>query len=517
MSAMDFDGGAGGPVLDLALADEAATARLAADLAMVLGRGDVVALSGDLGAGKTHFARAFVRAVAGDPAMEVPSPTYTLAQIYEVRPKITHFDLYRLGDASELDELGFEEAAETGIVLAEWPERAPAVIEAASVVVELRDAPGGGRRARVFATPEAGLRIARTLGARRFLEAAGFGHAVRMPFPGDASARRYESVAAGNAPAMLLMDSPPLVPGPPVRGGLPYARIAHSAETVLSFVGIARALETAGLGAPAILHADLAQGFVLMPDLGREGVLDAAGRPIPERYEAAMDALAHLHARPAPRAIELEGGAVHRVPPFDRGALAIETSLLPDWYWPHREGAGPGEAARARFEAIWDRLFDRLDGAETGLVLRDLQWPNLIWRARETGHRRVAFLDFQDALIGPTAYDVASLARDARVDIPPELETRLVRRYVERREAQGARFDRAGFEEAYAIMGAQRATKILGIFVRLLRRDGKPQYLRHIPRIQSYLKRSLAHPALGELAGFLTEFALLDEDPTQDA
>ncbi len=128
------------------LPDEAATARLAADLALVLKQGDVVALSGDLGAGKTHFARAFIRALAGDPALEVPSPTYTLAQVYETRPKVTHFDLYRLGDESELDELGFEEAVETGLVLVEWPERAPDTLASASLHIELTDGPAAGGR-----------------------------------------------------------------------------------------------------------------------------------------------------------------------------------------------------------------------------------------------------------------------------------------------------------------------------------------------------------------------------------
>ena len=499
---------------DLFLPDEAATARLAADLALVLGRGDVIALSGDLGAGKTHFARAFVRTLSGEPDLEVPSPTYTLAQIYETRPKVTHFDLYRLGDEDELEELGFDEATETGLVLVEWPERAPRVFTQATVRLELADAVGGGRQARITATPDAAKRIRRSLDARAFLTGAGLPDAIRQAFQGDASARRYETVPGPDGTPLVLMDSPALVLGPPVRNGLPYARIAHTAETVLAFVAVAQALEAAGLGAPRILDADLEAGFVLMTDLGRDTVLDGEGRPIPERYEAAMDALAHFHSEPPRRDLPTREGPVHPVPPFDRGALSIEVSLLLDWYWPHRRDAPPSETERARFDTVWDALFDRLEGAEPALVLRDLQWPNLVWRPSETGHRRVAFLDFQDAMIGPSAYDVASLAQDARVDIPAELEDRLRHHYMSLREARDPRFDKHAFEEAYAIMAAQRATKILGIFVRLLRRDGKPQYLRHIPRIQSYLKRSLRHPALQALANLYEDWALLDDEPT---
>lgn len=500
------------------LPDEAATARLAADLALVLKQGDVVALSGDLGAGKTHFARAFIRALAGDPALEVPSPTYTLAQIYETRPRVTHFDLYRLGDESELDELGFEEAVETGLVLVEWPERATDALASASLYIELTDGPAGGRTAHIRATEDAGKRIARTLAARDFLAQAGFAEADRAPFQGDASARRYETVTAHGASPMILMDSPALILGPPVRDGLPYARIAHTAETVLPFVAIARALGEEGLGAPAILDANLDAGFVLMSDLGRGIVLDETGRPIPERYEATMAALAHWHAHPPRRELPAVGDAVHVVPPFDRGALSIEVSLLLDWYWPHLRGRLPDEAERQRFESVWNALFDRLADAEPAIVLRDLQWPNLVWRPDEAGLKQVAILDFQDAMIGPSAYDVASLAQDARVDMPIELEQRLLDHYIGLRTARDGTFDRARFAQDYAIMSAQRSTKILGIFVRLFRRDGKPQYLRHIPRIQSYLQRSLMHPVLGDLAALYRDWALLDDTAarTQD-
>ena len=118
-----------------------------------------------------------------------------------------------------------------------------------------------------------------------------------------------------------------------------------------------------------------------------------------------------------------------------------------------------------------------------------------------SGTDRLGIIDFQDAMIGPAAYDVASLAQDARVTIPPELEQEIVEAYCAARERQGD-FDRAGFEQAYAIMAAQRNTKILGIFVRLDQRDGKPHYLKHLPRIRDYVARSLRHPALGEVRDF---------------
>src|SRR4029453_1046105 len=129
------------------------------------------------------------------------------------------------------------------------------------------------------------------------------------------------------------------------------------------------------------------------------------------------------------------------------------------------------------------------------LVLRDYHSPNIIWRAQRRGADRLGLIYFQDALIGPSAYDVASLGMDARVTVPEEIERRVVEAYVRARSAAGP-FDRAAFELAYATMAAQRNSKILGIFVRLHRRDGKPAYLKHLPRIRAYLRRALAHPAL---------------------
>jgi len=189
------------------------------------------------------------------------------------------------------------------------------------------------------------------------------------------------------------------------------------------------------------------------------------------------------------------------VPPFDRDAMMIEVELLVDWYVPYATGRPAGEALRAGFRAAWDAAFDRLERAEKSLVLRDFHSPNIIWRAERKGHDRLGIIDFQDALVGPAAYDVASLAMDARVTVPPEIEKTAVDAYVDARKAQDG-FDEEAFAEAYAIMAAQRNSKILGIFVRLNERDGKPAYLKHLPRIRNYLERGLAHPALAGLRDF---------------
>ena len=486
--------------LTIALADAEETARLGADLPAAAKPGDVFALSGDLGAGKTTLARGFVRAMAGDPELEVPSPTFTLVQSYAARIPVAHLDLYRLADTSELDELGFDEAREEGVVLVEWPERAGGLLDGADIVRINLDHDGAGRIATIRGPDAAMKRIARSLRIRTFLKEAGLAAAERRYLLGDASTRAYETVESDGRPTLILMNAPRQPDGPPIRDGKPYSQIAHLAESVTPFVAIAKALRERGFAAPIIEHQDLDDGLLLIEHLGDGGFL-RDGEPIAERYVAAAELLAELHRHDWPQLMEAAPGIVHTVPDYDRGAMSIETELLADWYLPREQGRPMTGDERAAFTAAWDAAFERLAKAEKSLVLRDYHSPNLIWRGGRSGTDRLGIIDFQDAMIGPAAYDVASLAQDARVTIPEELERQIVEAYCVARERQGG-FDRTNFEQAYAIMAAQRNTKILGIFVRLDQRDGKPHYLKHLPRIRDYVVRSLRHPALEEVRDF---------------
>ena len=479
------------------LADEAATIALGEDFAAVIQRGDVICLTGDLGAGKTCFARGLLRALSDDPALEVPSPTFTLVQAYETpRLTVSHFDLYRLEAAEDLDALGFEEAATNGAVLVEWPERAAERMPEDAVIVELTIA-DSGREVRVEAAGEVTARLRRSFAARRFLDDSGFAGAARHHLQGDASTRAYERIS-NNGQRAVLMNAPARPDGPPLPGhGRPYSKIAHLAEDVGAFAAIDVILRGAGFSAPELFGRDLAAGFLLLEDFGGAGFV-ADGAPIAERYLAAVDCLAALHRVSWPREVALGRGRMHRIPDYDPIAMAVEVELLIDWYLPHITGERLATAAEEEFRALWQALFVALQSAEQSLVLRDYHSPNLIWLAERTGIARVGLIDFQDAMIGPAAYDVASLVQDARVTVSDELEARLMARY-EAARAGDAGFDAAGFRAATAMMAAQRATKVLGIFARLNARDGKPGYLAHLPRVEAYLMKSLGHPVLSAL------------------
>lgn len=493
-------------VIELILKDEAATIEFGEDLALALKAGDCLALSGDLGAGKSTLARAFLRAMADDAELEVPSPTFTLVQSYDLRIPVSHFDLYRLADVSELDELGFEEALSEGICLVEWPENALAALPKSRLTATFSHL-GDGRTVTITGEAAALARIERSLAIRAFLRLHGHGHAKRRHLSGDASARAYERILMPGEPARILMDSARHKPGPILQDGKYYQQLAHIAEDVIPFVAVAHDIRTKGFCAPDIYEADLDAGILLIEDLGGEGILDAEGQPIAERYLESVRVLAHLHAQPATRDISL-GAVTHHIPDFDRTAMKIETSLLLDWYLPWKRGEKASDAERHGYFAVWDQLIDLLASSEKKLLLRDFHSPNIIWRGERAGFERIGIIDFQDSMIGPTAYDVASISQDARVTIKPGLRDAMLSLYCSERHALGS-FDEATFRRDWHLMSAQRNCKLVGIWVRLMQRDGKPVYMKHMPRTFSYLEVALRHEALAPLRDWCIKAGIL--------
>lgn len=492
----------------LAGLDLAGVTRIAELVALKLKPGDAILLRGDLGAGKTTFARSLIRALLADMEAEVPSPTFPIVQPYETaRLGIAHFDLYRITGAGELGEVGFDDALANGAVIVEWPDRAENAMPSDQLEIVFDAAATPGQRTLTLAatgswSPRlARLRLIDSFLARSMPPGEVVNHIAYLQ--GDASTRAYARIF-GEGASYVLMDAPRMPDGPPVASGLPYSRIAHLAEDVRPFVAVGRALAAKGISAPAIHAADLEHGLLLLEDLGDLTFARALEIGVPQgrMWGAAVDLLLQLRRSPLPPVLPLPGGTTYRLPRFDRAALEIEIDLILDWYWPEVKGGPPPDAVRREFRALWSPLIDRLLAEPPGVFLRDFHSPNLFWLPDRPPGAQVGVIDFQDALAESWALDLVSLLQDARVDVPPQLEAAERDRYIHEVSRFERAFDPERFRAVYATFGAQRNTRLIGLWVRLLRRDGKPGYLVHMPRTWSYLERNLAHPDLAALCAW---------------
>src|SRR5262245_49562861 len=284
----------GGSSFSVTLQSEQGIHRLVMDIAAALDPGDLVTLSGDLGAGKTTFARAMIRLLAENPDIPVPSPTFTLMQTYDLpRFPVVHADLYRLEGPGELAELGFDDLPKNAVVLLEWPDRAAGFLPPDRLDIAFTLAPLAGpehRNVRVTGYGKFAARAERMPVIRRFLDATHFAEAARRRIQGDASTRTYERLTLGEHSA-ILMNAPRRPDGPPVRDGKPYSQIAHLAEDIVPFVAMANGLRQLGFSTPQIYEAELSDGLLIIEDFGSDPVLTRdPPAPIDDRFASAADA-----------------------------------------------------------------------------------------------------------------------------------------------------------------------------------------------------------------------------------
>lgn len=333
-----------------------------------------------------------------------------------------------------------------------------------------------------------------------FIARAGWGDAKRSPIKGDASTRSYQRLLRG-ADKAVLMNAPKGEEAPGEREGasvaerraLGYNALARLAGPNLeAFLCVAQELTRRGFSAPHILAADTNYGFALLEDFGDADFASVLrADPAQERtlYEAAVDTLAAIYRSTFPRRPDWRGQGWW-LRDYDEAALLAETDLFIDYYVPD-SGQPVSDTAREEFRAVWRTAFKALGAHASGLALRDFHAENLFWLPERERQAKVGLIDFQDALFAHPAYDLVSLLEDARRDVSDALHAPLKQRFC---DAAGLPCDEA-FNAAYAVQAAQRNAKILGIFVRLVVRDGKPKYRRLIPRVKAHFQRDLTHPA----------------------
>ena len=315
---------------------------------------------------------------------------------------------------------------------------------------------------------------------RSFARQRGWGDVEVRNLAGDASNRRYLRLRLRDRTS-VLMDAPPA-----------------DGEDVRPFIAMTEWLRENGLSAPEIIASDPNNGFLLLEDLGDNlFARHLSSRPQDDAtlYGAAIHALIHLHQIPAPTCI---GSSVRLgLQPYDLSVLHREAELFTKWYLPAAAGPVSADTA-AEYDASITKVTGPVQSARNVVVLRDYHAENLIWRPDQSGLSRVGLLDYQDALAGHRAYDLVSLLEDARRDTSAELQEAMLSLYLKETSANAAEF-----RQAYALLGAQRNLKIIGIFARLALRDKMPAYLSLIPRVWAHLQRDLSHPDLVELKDWL--------------
>jgi hypothetical protein len=429
---------------------------------------------------------------------------------------VHHCDFYRL-EERDLAELGLDDLLADSVTIVEWPERAGGWLPAGRLDITLDETAEPYRR-RVVLTGHGnwGPRLERLQALTGFIATTPYAEAAAEYLQGDASARSYTRLVLPDRSA-ILMNAPRQPDGPPIRDGKPYSALVHLAEDVTPFVAVGHELRRRGLAAPAIYAFDLDQGFLLIEDLGDRvfGAELARGTKMTDLYAPAVDVLLAIASEPTPSLLPIEGHAPYRLPPYDANAMLTEALLLVDWFWPALHGRSTPDEVRQAYIELWQPLLSQAAAEDNTLILRDYHSPNLMWLPERQGLNQVGVLDFQDALLGPAAYDLVSLLQDARLDVPEALEARQFARYCAARSASDRQFSSDQFGVLYATLGAQRNSKILGIFARLAKRDGKRGYLTHIPRVARYLERNLAHPALAPLRNwYARELPPLDRLPS---
>ena len=334
-----------------------------------------------------------------------------------------------------------------------------------------------------------------------FLKAAGLADAVRAPLPGDASTRRYERLTTPAGATLMLMDQPPAAESRPcdpswsperrkAEGWNAVARL--SAGRIEAFAAVAAHLRALGLSAPEIVAVDAAAGLAVLEDFGDDlfARVIEAGEPEEPLYLAAVEALAALHEAGAPEVLAGPAGDWPLLT-YDETALQGGADLFVEWLPKLDPALDFGTDAVAEWQTAWAPVVARGAAGATVMAHRDYHAENLI-RLPGVGAASVGLIDFQDAVRAHPSWDLHSLLQDARRDVPPEIEARALAHYFDLRP----QVDRTPFLQDYAGLAALNEARILGVFARLIVRDGKPRYRAFMPRMWAHLNANLAKPGL---------------------
>lgn len=477
------------------------TEALAAKIAKYIVAGDVIRLKGDLGVGKSVFARSIIRAL-GHNGEHIPSPTFTLIQTYDdTRLPLAHIDLYRMESEDEVEAIGVECWLDHGVVIVEWPEKAlnwfpeqkPDLLDfhimemdnSGTLTITLEELANEARSV----TFEGGASWSRRLslvnnqydrpvtekGRQNFVAECGYRNHVISPVSADASFRTYWRINTAEG-SRIIMDSPPPI------------------ENVKPVITMTKYLESIGVHAPHIYQKDEKNGYLLLEDFGnttvRNGIINH-NKPLDPWYYKAVDVLGHLASSQLPDIRE-----------YTKKALWSEVSRFMDWYLPCARSTATHTADRKAFKQLWEPLFDKILDVPKTTVLWDYHADNLMMLTDgepKEGLSEIGVIDFQDARIGPVSYDMSMLLQDVRFEISKDLEHKLIQHFISSQN----KINEEKFMLSYNLINLQRTLKIIGGFTRLHFRDGKDTYLQYLPRCWQIVDEALQTPECADIKHFM--------------
>ncbi len=463
-------------------------------LSSVLGKGDVITLNGQIGAGKTTFAKFLISNLTQTPIEEISSPTFNLYQTYEGETlDVLHYDFYRIDSELELAEIDLDESYTDKICIIEWANKYPNILpkDRIEISIECKDQE---RYYKINPLGKCREAIDSLNKVEDFLDEHDIKFKEIKKLPGDASKRGYFRVSNSNK-NLIVMD-------------VTQENDANG-KTLMTggiddFITICEYLDSINVRVPKLIARNKINTLLLEEDLGECSYTGMVAKlDFRELYEPAIETLIHISNIKHPKNIST-GPNPHYMRDFDLNIYLKEAGTFIDYYWPFVNGTFCGEDERQEFIEILSNLYSNLSDDKT-LMLRDFHSPNLLFLQNEKGLKKCAIIDFQDALLGHPLYDLVSLSNDARLTIDEGHEQYLIDLYKSSFCFNDFEFDKLSFMEQYQILGVQRSIKILGIFARLAIIDSNHNYIVHMPRVITYIKRILESGNLPELKYWLNK------------
>jgi len=459
-------------------------------IAPIFEKGDLLALNGEIGSGKTTLTKHLINYLTATRIDEINSPTFNLCQTYSNEDLIiSHYDFYRLDYLQEIEELDINDSIKNNFTIIEWANKFSSILPKDHIEIQI-DNKSDKREYKILFHGEYAKKIAGHKNRLSFLSNSNLNIKKITNMRGDASKRKYYRVNDGTE-NFVLMDA--------LEDSI---NKTTTSKTITDFIIFRQYLEDIGLRVPKIYEFDIQKQLILEEDLGLTTYDELYSKlSFQDLINPAIESLLILVHSNYKNINDLDGKAFEPQN-FDEKVFINESKIFIDYYWPYVKNSICPEEEKYEFLSIIENIYSDLSTDKT-LVLRDYHSPNLHYLQNEKGHKKCALIDFQDALLGHPLYDLVSLAQDARFTISEDQERYIVDTFEDKFLFNDFQLSKSSFNEQYKILAIQRSLKILGIFARLSLLEGKNNYIIHMPRVLDYIRRSMDCSLLNNLTHWL--------------